>query len=161
MQERAREGTPRALSVGAIRYGDLANGLGRDYVFALDRMVAMDGNTGPYLQYAHARLVSLLQRAGGFPEVVTTLPEPAERRLAFALTGFPGAVSAVAETLEPHRLCAHLHQVATALSSFYEACPVLNAQAEVRASRLALCRAAQRVLATGLNLLGIQAPDRM
>nr|WP_240897335.1 arginine--tRNA ligase [Kineococcus vitellinus] len=161
LQGAAREETARAVGVGAVRYGDLVNGLGRDYVFALDRMVAMDGNTGPYLQYAHARSVSLLARAGGSGDVVTLLREPAERRLAFAVTGFPGAVAAVAETLQPHRLCAHLHQVATALSSFYEACPVLSAEAEVRASRLALCRAAQRVLAVGLELLGIRALERM
>jgi arginyl-tRNA synthetase len=78
-----------------------------------------------------------------------------------ALTGFPGAVQAVAETLEPHRLCGYLYRLGTALSAFYEACPVLKAGGEARASRLALCQATQRVLATGLNLLGITALNRM
>ncbi|NAZ85483.1 DALR anticodon-binding domain-containing protein, partial [Kineococcus indalonis] len=89
------------------------------------------------------------------------LDDPAEQRLALAVTGFAGAVREVADTLEPHRLCAHLHGLATALSSFYERCPVLAAEGEVRSSRLALCRAAQRVLAAGLTLLGITALDEM
>jgi arginyl-tRNA synthetase len=156
-----RSGTARAIGIGAVKYADLVNDLGRDYVFALDRMVAMDGNTGPYLQYAHARLASLLDKAGEAPCRVTVLEQPAEQRLALLLTGFPGAVISAAETLEPHRLCGYLYQLATALSMFYEACPVLKADAEVRASRLALCLATRRVLATGLTLLGITALDRM
>jgi arginyl-tRNA synthetase len=75
--------------------------------------------------------------------------------------GFHGAVQAAAETLEPHRLCGYLYQLATALSAFYEACPVLKAHGEARVSRLALCRTTQRVLAAGLTLLGITALDRM
>lgn len=169
LPEGVRAEVARAVGVGAVRYADLVNGLGRDYVFAMDRMVAMDGNTGPYLQYAHARSTSLLQRADDLPDggphdgpdLVAALHEPAELRLAFALTRFPGTVTTVARTLEPHRLCGYLHDLATALSSFYEACPVLSAPPEVRASRLALCRATRRVLAAGLDLLGIDTPDRM
>jgi len=85
----------------------------------------------------------------------------AEQRLALVLTGLPGAVHAAAETLEPHRLCGYLYQLATALSAFYEACPVLKAHGEARVSRLALCRTTQRVLAAGLTLLGIAALARM
>jgi arginyl-tRNA synthetase len=92
---------------------------------------------------------------------VLHLQHPAEQRLALLLTGFGGAVAEVASTLEPHRLCGYLHQVATALSVFYEACPVLKADIDIRNSRLALCLATRRVLATGLELLGITAPDRM
>jgi arginyl-tRNA synthetase len=161
LTEPARSETARAVGIGAIKYADLSNDLGRDYVFALDRMVAMDGNTGPYLQYAHARLASLLAKADEVPGRVDGLEHPAEQRLALLLSGFPAAVDKVAVTLQPHHLCSHLYQVAVALSGFYEACPVLKADADTRSSRLALCRATQRVLATGLCLLGIEAPDTM
>lgn len=86
---------------------------------------------------------------------------PAEQRLALLLTGFGGAIADVAATLEPHRLCGYLHQVATATSGFYEACPVLRADTEARTSRLALCHATRSTLATGLDLLGIASPDEM
>ena len=161
LTEPARSQTARAVGIGAVKYADLSNDLGRDYVFAVDRMVAMDGNTGPYLQYAHARLASLLAKASEEPDQVSALRHPAEQRLALLLTGFPRAVEKVAATLEPHHLCNHLYQVAVALSGFYEACPVIKADAQIRSSRLALCVAAKRVLATGLNLLGIEAPNKM
>ena len=152
----------RAVGIGAVKYADLSSGLGKDYTFTLDRMVATDGDTGPYLQYAHARTASVLDRAGGpVPQEVTLLADPAEVRLALLLTRFPAAVDAVATTLEPHRLCGYLFDLATALSAFWERCPVLRADGEVRQSRLALCRATQQVLATGLGLLGIEAPARM
>jgi arginyl-tRNA synthetase len=161
LAEPARSDTAHAIGVGAVKYADLVNGLGRDYVFAVDRMVAMDGNTGPYLQYAHARLSSLIAKASDAPTRVLLLEHPEEQRLALLLTGFAGTVEEVASTLVPHRLCGYLHQVATAVSAFYEACPVLTADGDVRTSRLALCLASRRVLATGLNLLGIGAPARM
>ncbi|CAN5451433.1 arginine--tRNA ligase [soil metagenome] len=154
----------RAVGIGAVKYADLSSGLGRDYTFALDRMVAMDGNTGPYLQYAHARLCTLLAKASSIAAMSTSvgaLEHPAEQRLALVLTGFPRAVDKVAATLEPHHLCPYLYDVAAALSTFYEACPVLKAEEADRATRVALCEATKRVLATGLDLLGIEAPARM
>jgi arginyl-tRNA synthetase len=156
-----RDAVVRAVAQAAVTYADLSSGLGRDYVFSLDRMVAMDGATGPYLQYAHARLATLLGRAGESVPAVTSLDHPVEQRLALLLTGFPDVVASVAETLEPHRLCSYLYDVAAALSTFYEACPVLRADDDVRRSRLALCLATRRVLATGLGLLGIEALERM
>jgi arginyl-tRNA synthetase len=157
----ARTETAQAVGIGAVKYADLVNDLERNYVYAVDRMVAMEGNTGPYLQYAHARLATLLAKAGSVDAVVGELTHPAEQRLALLLTGFGGTVEDVAETLEPHRLCAYLHQLATALSVFYEQCPVLKAEPADRATRLALCVATRRVLETGLGLLGIIAPQRM
>ena len=155
-------GLARAVGIGAVKYADLSSGLGKDYTFSLDRMVATDGDTGPYLQYAHARTASVLARAGGpFPARVAVLADPAEVRLALLLTRFPAAVDAVATTLEPHRLCGYLFELATALSAFWERCPVLRADGATLDSRLVLCRATQRVLATGLDLLGIEAPRRM
>ena len=115
LAEPARSDTAGAIGVGAVKYADLVNDLGRDYVFAVDRMVAMDGNTGPYLQYAHARLCSLIANASDAPTQVLLLEHPEEQRLALLLIGFAGTVGEVASTLVPHRLCGYLHQVASAV----------------------------------------------
>ena len=155
-----RAATARAVGIGAVKYADLSSDRGNDYVFDLDRMVAMTGNTGPYLQYAHARLTRLLSKADASGEV-TELKDPAEQRLALLLTGFGAVVQQVAETLQPHRLCTYLYDVASALSVFYEQCPVLSSEGETRASRIALCTATRKVLQDGLGLLGIEAPDAM
>ena len=130
-------------------------------MFDLDRMVAMTGNTGPYLQYAHARLTRLLSKAGDEPGRSPMLEDPAEQRLALLLTGFGDTVEQVAQTLQPHRLCTYLYDVASALSAFYEQCPVLSSEGATRASRMALCAATRKVLQDGLGLLGIEAPDAM
>ncbi|TDO59704.1 arginyl-tRNA synthetase [Kribbella sp. VKM Ac-2571] len=155
-----RAATARAVGIGAVKYADLSSDRGNDYVFDLDRMVAMTGNTGPYLQYAHARLTRLLAKAGTTGEL-TELKAPAEQRLALLLTGFGATVEQVAETLQPHRLCTYLYDVASALSVFYEQCPVLSSEGATRASRIALCTATRKVLQDGLGLLGIEAPDAM
>jgi arginyl-tRNA synthetase len=155
-----RAATARAVGIGAVKYADLSSDRGNDYVFDLDRMVAMTGNTGPYLQYAHARLTRLLSKAGTSGEL-TELKDPAEQRLALLLTGFAATVEQVAETLQPHRLCTYLYDVASALSVFYEQCPVLSSAGATRASRIALCTATRKVLQDGLGLLGIEAPDAM
>ncbi|MFF0338603.1 arginine--tRNA ligase [Kribbella sp. NPDC004875] len=156
-----RNATAKAVGIGAVKYADLSSDRGNDYVFDLDRMVAMTGNTGPYLQYAHARLTRLLSKAGGAAGEVTELRDPAEQRLAFLLTGFAATVQQVADTLQPHRLCTYLYDVASALSVFYEQCPVLSSEGATRASRVALCTATRKVLQDGLGLLGIEAPDAM
>ncbi|MEV5961744.1 arginine--tRNA ligase [Kribbella sp. NPDC051952] len=156
-----RQATARAVGIGAVKYADLSSDRGNDYVFDLDRMVAMTGNTGPYLQYAHARLTRLLAKAGSQGGEVIELKDPAEERLALLLTGFAATVAQVAETLQPHRLCTYLYEVAAALSTFYEQCPVLTSEGETRASRIALCTATRKVLQDGLGLLGIEAPDAM
>lgn len=151
----------RAVGIGAVKYADLVNDRNRDFVYSADRMTALDGNTGPYLQYAHARVASILRKAGAPAGRVTELKDPAEERLALVLSGFAEVVDEVAETLQPHRLCGYLYEVATAFSSFYENCPVLRSDGETRASRLALCAATRTVLADGLGLLGIEAPEVM
>ncbi|GAB3813977.1 arginine--tRNA ligase [Kribbella italica] len=156
-----RAAVARAVGIGAVKYADLSSDRTNDYVFDLDRMVAMTGNTGPYLQYAHARLTRLLTKAGTTDDKVTVLHDPAEQRLALLLAGFDDAVLQVAETLQPHRLCTYLYDVATALSAFYESCPVLTSEGETRSSRLALCAATRAVLHDGLTLLGMTAPDAM
>ncbi|WP_407922615.1 arginine--tRNA ligase [Auraticoccus monumenti] len=161
----AEERAARPIALAAVKYADLSNSLVKDYVFDLDRMVQTTGDTGPYLQYAHARLCQVLARAvaEGYPvgESVTLLAEPAEQTLALLLTRFGEVVTEVGETLQPHRLCTYLYELSGALSTFYEQCPVLKSEADVRTSRLALCTATRDVLATGLDLLGIEAPERM
>ena len=162
----AEEVAAPPIALAAIKYADLSNGLNKDYVFDVDRMVQTTGNTGPYLQYAHARMSQVLARAaaeGVLPErdEVTVLDAPEEQALALALSGFGEVVADVAATLQPHRLCTYLYDLAGTLSVFYERCPVLRSEGEVRSSRLTLCCASKRVLAAGLDLLGIEALDRM
>jgi arginyl-tRNA synthetase len=148
----------------AIKYADLSSDRQRDYVFDIDRMVAFEGDTGPYLQYAYARLRSIARRAGqdiDTPLVPFTLSTPAERLLALGLLGFPEAVDAAVAHCQPHRLAGYLFDLAQRFTSFYDACPVLNAEEATRLERLALCELTARTLRVGLSLLGIEAPEQM
>ena len=153
------------VGIGAIKYADLSTARESAYIFDWDRMISFKGNTGPYLQYATARIRSIFRRAGideaGLhgPILITA---PAERELARKLLEFGSVVTLVAESAEPHRLCGYLFEVASLFTSFYEQCPVLKADdEETRSSRLALCAAVLRVLTVGLGLLGVPIPDRM
>ncbi len=160
----AEEQAAPAIALAAIKYADLSSGLQKDYAFDVERMVATTGDTGPYLQYAHARATQILRKAeaeGYAVGPISVLTEPEEQTLALLLSRFGEVVDSVAETLQPHRLCGYLYELAGALSVFYEKCPVLKSEGEVRASRLGLCLATKQVIARGLDLLGIQAPDRM
>jgi arginyl-tRNA synthetase len=153
-----------AVGIGALKYGDLSVARASSYVLDFDQLLGLTGNTGPYLQYATARIRSIFQRAGLEPAEVSgpiQLGTPAERALALQLLGFGRAVSDTAASAEPHKLAGFLFDVASAFTTFYEQCPVLTAAGETRASRLALCALTLRVLTTGLGLLGIPVPDRM
>jgi arginyl-tRNA synthetase len=154
-----------AVGIGALKYGDLSVARGSGYMFDLDRMLALTGNTGPYLQYATARIRSIFRRAGLDPDQVSgalALDEDAERMLALTLLKFGTAVGNAAQGSEPHVLAGFLFDVASAFTTFYEKCPVLNAPSrELRDSRLALSALTLRVLVTGLGLLGIPVPERM
>jgi arginyl-tRNA synthetase len=164
LSEDERERVARAVGIGAVKYADLSSDRLKDYVFDYARMLAFDGNTAPYLQYAHARIRSILRRSGttALEPAAIEIRERAERELALAILRFPTVVDAVATTLEPHQLCTYLFELATAFSTFYERCPVLKAPSDAeRTSRLALADTTARVLAKGLELLGIEAPDRM
>jgi len=151
-----------AVGIGGVKYADLSNDRTRDYTFDYDRMLATDGNTGAYLQYAVARCRSILRKGGAPAEAGVVVVEPAERALALALLRLDAAVRAAADDLAPHKLSGHLFDLAQAFTSFYDLCPVLKAPDEpTRASRLALCRLTADALALGLGLLGIAAPGRM
>jgi arginyl-tRNA synthetase len=159
------------VGIGAVKYADLSTARDSAYVFDWDRMISFRGNTGPYLQYATARIRSIFRRAGAGadsgagPDIrgsrVAVAAGP-ERALALKLLGFGAILTGVGETAEPHRLCAYLFDVASLFTTFYEECPVLKAEpAELRASRLALCALTLRVLTEGLGLLGVPVPERM
>jgi arginyl-tRNA synthetase len=160
-----RAAVARMLGVGAIKYADLSTDRTRDYIFGWERMLAFEGNTAPYLQYAHARIRSIFRRGPvgvPAPGVALLLDQSAERELAMALLGFSEALSSTLAALNPSKLCTYLFDLATAFSGFYENCPVLKAPTEPqRQSRLALSDLTARVLAQGLGLLGIDAPDQM
>lgn len=155
------------VGIGAVKYADLANSRGKDYVFDVDRMVSLNGNTGVYLQYAHARVRSILRKAGddtvaaaaAHPAIAL---EPAERELSMLLDGFGAALAEVRETCEPHRLCTYLFDLAQAFTDFFERCHVLRAPDErVRDNRIVLCRLTGDTLRLGLGLLGLEAPERL
>jgi arginyl-tRNA synthetase len=162
-----RDQIAEMVGIGAIKYADLANDRIRDYVFRWDQMLAFEGNTAAYLMYAHARIRAMVRKAeatdaqGARAATAIRIATETERTLALELLEFPSTVAAVGESLQPHRLCQRLFQVATAFTRFYSACPVLSAESSVRTSRLMLCDLTARVLACGLALLGIGAPERM
>jgi arginyl-tRNA synthetase len=161
-----------AVAMAAIKYTDLSNDRAKDYVFSFDRMLAFEGNTGPYLLYALVRIRSIFRKAierfGA--DVVTpaaksaafNLNTPEERQLALALLRYPIAIRGVSDALEPHRLCQFLFDLAQTFSTFVTNCQVLTAETEsLRDSRLRLCALTERVMADGLGLLGIKAVERM
>jgi arginyl-tRNA synthetase len=171
-----------AVGIGAVKYADLSTARESAYLFDWDRMISFRGNTGPYLQYATARIRSIFRRADagaagvagaqdgeltGAAEaaaraVGVTVTAGPERALALRLLSFGAMVTQLGETTEPHRLCAYLFDVASLFTTFYEECPVLKAESEsLRVSRLALCALTLDVLARGLGLLGVPVPERM
>ncbi|HEX9229387.1 MAG TPA: arginine--tRNA ligase [Arthrobacter sp.] len=208
-----RAATARQVGIGAVKYADLSVGHDTEYVFDFDRMLALSGNTGPYVQYAAARIRSILRKAGvlerytaaeaadsesagsafgtpgadaavsavpaeasgaaggtaafgtdsdgGTPATPIAVVEPAERALALHLLEYGGTLHKVRETLEPHRLCTYLFELAQLFTSFYDQCPVLKSEDSVRESRLALCALVLRRLSEGLDLLGIETPENM
>ncbi|MEY9993343.1 arginyl-tRNA synthetase [Streptomyces sp. V4I8] len=154
----------RYVGIGAVKYADLSTSPNRDYKFDLDQMVSLNGDTSVYLQYAYARIKSILRKAEGAAPVAH--PElglaPAERALGLHLDAFGDTVFEAAAEYAPHKLAAYLYQLASHLTTFYDQCPVLKAETpEQKENRLFLVELTARTLHQGMALLGIRTPERL
>ncbi|WP_428820470.1 arginine--tRNA ligase [Microbulbifer sp. MCCC 1A16149] len=166
LSQEERELIGRVVGIGAVKYADLSKTRTNDYVFNWDSMLAFEGNTAPYLQYAYTRVRSIFRRAGVNPSDLKgdiILGTDAERALAIKLNQFGEVLDQVAKDTFPHVLCTYLYELASAYMGFYEACPVLKegVSEEEKLSRLQLCDLVARTLATGLDLLGIEVLEQM
>ncbi|MBH1935016.1 arginine--tRNA ligase [Streptomyces sp. AV19] len=152
------------VGIGAVKYADLSTSAARDYKFDLDQMVSLNGDTSVYLQYAYARIQSILRKAGesgpvAHPELALA---PAERALGLHLDQFAATVAEAAAEYAPHKLAGYLYQLASLYTTFYDQCPVLKAEsAELKENRLFLCDITARTLRQGMALLGIRTPERL
>ena len=148
-----------------MKYADLLPNRQSDYVFSWDKMLALQGNTAPYLQYSYVRIRSIFRKAEeagiSAQSSVVSLTEPAELVLAKKLFQFGEVLPQVLEDFRPNVLCNYLYELASTFHSFFEACPVLKSDGATRASRLTLCEVTARTLQRGLGLLGIEVPERM
>ena len=155
----------RIIGLGAVKYADLMQHRLTDYVFSWEKMLSFQGNTAPYLQNAYVRIRSIFRKAveQGIATDATpiVINDPAERALALQLLQFAQVLSSVLEDQRPNLLCLYLYELANSFHSFYEACPILKSEGEIRSSRLALADVTRRILKTGLGLLGISVPERM
>lgn len=172
LDDAARAEVARLVGIGSVKYSDLSTDRIRDYVFDWDRMLSFDGNTAPYLQYAHARICSIFRRAGldrdafaaqwsDDPAAIIGLDHEAERTLAKRLLAYPSVIAAAAAGYEPHTICTYLYELSQEFTAFYEHCPVLRAEEPTRRDRLVLCDLVARTLDHGLGLLGIDVPEQM
>lgn len=164
IEERDIASVARAVGIGAVKYADLRQNRTSDYQFDWDKLVSFNGNAGPYLQYAYARVASIFAKGGEDLATATgpvRLVDPAEERLGKVLLRFGEVVHQAAETYYPHLLTDHLYELAKSFMSFYEALPVLKAEGEQRTSRLALAALTARQMRRGLDLLGIEVLERM
>lgn len=168
LAETERGDIAEAVGIGAVKYADLCQNRGTDYIFSWDKMLAMQGNTGAYMQYAYARIRSIIRKSGVTAEqiqqseVAITLDTPAERNLALSVLRFPEALETAASEYKPNAITSYLWDLANAFSSFYDKCSVVNAETEeLKQSRLALCDVTARVLKQGLHLLGINTIEQM
>ncbi|MFJ2177042.1 MULTISPECIES: arginine--tRNA ligase [unclassified Streptomyces] len=155
----------KQVGIGAVKYADLSTSAARDYKFDLDQMVSLNGDTSVYIQYAHARIRSILRKAGdtaplAHPELSLA---PAERALGLHVDQFGEVLAEVASSYEPHKLAAYLYQLSSLFTTFYDQCHVLSDDnpRELVENRLFLCAVTARTLKQGLALLGIQAPERL
>ncbi len=159
-----RDDVAKSIGIGAVKYADLSTDRTKDYMFDWTRMLSFEGDTAPYLQYAHARIRSIFDKIDDNDWSTSSLfiETEFESRLARSIITFSDAIASAASDLMPNRICIYLHEIASSFGSFYENCPVLNAKRmEIRNSRLLLCDTTARILSTGLGLLGIDAPNRM
>lgn len=156
----------QVIGIGAVKYADLSQNRQSNYIFSFDKMLSLKGNTAPYLQYAYARMRSILREAGwedGPPNggVNINIVESQERDLAKQLVEFDDIVRRAADDLAPNQLCAYLYELSQVFNQFYEHCPVLRSEDLVRTSRLGFCEATSATLRLGLGLLGIEVMERL
>jgi arginyl-tRNA synthetase len=166
LAESERREVARVVGLGAVKYADLLPNRQSDYVFSWDKMLALNGNTAPYLQYAYARIRSIFRKAEGTSNIEhrtsnIELSVPEEVALARQLLNFGLVLEAAAAEYRPNFICNYLYDLAGLFARFYESCPVLKADEASRASRLALCDLTARVLKQGLDALGIESLERM
>jgi len=163
LPEAQRKEIARVVGIGAVKYADLLSNRQSDYIFSWDKMLALQGNTAPYLLYAYARIKSIFRKAeGGKRKAEIILAAPEEIALAKHLLNFGLTLEAVADEFRPNFLCNYLFELAGKFTGFYENCPVLKADnAATRDSRLALCDLTARVLKQGLETLGIETVEQM
>jgi arginyl-tRNA synthetase len=163
LPEAQRKEIARVIGLGAVKYADLLPNRQSDYIFSWDKMLALQGNTAPYLQYAYARIQSIFRKAESRKlKAEISLAAPEELALAKHLLNFGITLEAVAEEFRPNYLCNYLYDLASHFSRFFENCPVLKADDEaMRDSRLALCDLTARVLKQGLDALGIETVEQM
>jgi arginyl-tRNA synthetase len=165
LPEEQRQKIAHSVGIGAIKYADLSKDRVGDYVFSWDRMLSLEGNTAPYLQYVYARIRSIFRKAGVAPESLdksALKPEsPHELALAKHILRLGDVLDLVARELKPHHLSNYLYELASKFSGFYENCPVLQSEEPIRTSRLLLSDLTARTMAQGLQLLGIEPPDQM
>jgi arginyl-tRNA synthetase len=167
LPEAERKEIARIVGMGAIKYSDLLPNRQSDYVFSWDKMLALNGNTAPYLQYAHTRVRSIFRKAGEtmHPSMKIAprfeLKSADEQALARHLLNFGVVLEAVLDDYRPNFLCNYLYELAGYFARFYESCPVLKAEPQETADRLALCDLTGRVLKLGLGTLGIETVERM
>ena len=166
LDEKEREEVAKLVGIGAVKFADLSTERTKDYVFDWERMLSFDGNSAPYLQYAHARICSIFRRWTGERESIIgskfLLRHPDEIYLSRKLVDFPSILEESIQSFSPHKLCLHLLSIASSFAAFYENCKVLNSDDEnSKLSRLSLCDLTARQLELGLGLLGIGLPERM
>jgi len=165
--EAERRKIARVVGIGAVKYADLLPNRQSDYVFSWDKLLALNGNTAPYLQYAYARIRSIFRKGGleteAGPASVNeiTVTEPAEIRLAKQLLNFGLTLEAVAQEYRPNFLCNYLYDLASYFMGFFENCPVLQSEPDTRKNRLLLCELTAKVMRQGLAILGIETLEQM
>jgi len=164
LPEDQRREIARVVGIGSVKYADLSLNRTTDYIFDWDRMLSLDGNTAPYLQYSYVRVKSIFRKGvldEDAPQGRILVAEPLEKKLAVKLAQFAEAVEGVARECYPNLLCSYLYELAETFMKFYESCPVLRSDDPVRISRLLLCLLTAKTIRTGLELLGIGTVERM
>ena len=163
LSEAEKKEIARIVGIGSVKYADLQQNRQSDYIFSWDKMLSLQGNTAPYLQYAYTRVRSIFRKAGeqGNEARALQLEHPDELALAKHLLNFGLVLESVADDYRPNFLCSYLYELSGHFARFYESCPVLKSEEPQRSSRLILCDLTAQVLKEGLQVLGIETAEQM